>query len=200
MREICKSFQGLYKRLEKLLSNICAYHDSRYKLKIFMKNIIVVLSLFFLASCASQKMTTSFTTPGTPIEYHHMTPIPTAPIESSPVLLTSTSKLVLPAAKPNTVQEFKKVYLGLTKHQKKEFRRELKKELKAYVKNKNSGLKVESTQASGSGMDQDLKFALIFGIIGILILSLISGQAAVIIGSIFVVVGIIFFIKWLIEL
>ena len=173
-----------------------------------MKNIIVVLSLFSLASCASQKMTTSFTTPGSPVEYHHMTPIPTAHAEPpAPVLLASTSKLSLPPVKPNintvqpnAVQEFKKVYLGLTKHEKKEFRRELKKELKTYIKNKNSGLKVESTQSSGSGMDQDLKFALIFGIIGVLVLTLITGQAAVVIGTILVVVGIIFFIKWLIEL
>jgi len=166
-----------------------------------MKNIIVVLSLFSLASCATQKMTTSFTTPGSPVEYHRMAPIPTALAEpSTPVLLTSTSKLVPPPAKPNTVQEFKKVYLSLTKHQKKEFRRELKKELKTYVKNKNSGLKVESTQSSGSGIDHDLKLALIFGIIGILVLALLSGQAAAVIGTILVIVGIVFFIKWLIEL
>jgi hypothetical protein len=175
--------------------------------KIFMKNIIVVLSLFSLASCAPQKITTSFTTPGSPVEYHHMASIPTAlAVPSTPVLLTSTSKHVLPAPKPNTVQEpntiqeFKKVYSGLTKHQKKEFRRELKKELKTYVKNKNSALKVESIQRDGSGIDQDLKLALIFGIIGILVVSLVSGQAALVIGSIFIVVGIIFFIKWLIEL
>jgi hypothetical protein len=37
-----------------------------------------------------------------------------------------------------------------------------KRELKTYIKNKNSGLKVESTPASGSGMNHDLKFALIF--------------------------------------
>ena len=169
-----------------------------------MKNIIVVLLLFSLASCAPQKMTASFTTPGSPVEYHRMTPIPTTALAepSTPVLLASTSKLVLPLAKPNTVQvqEFKKVYLSLTKHQKKEFRRELKKELKTYVKNKNSGLKVESTQSSGSGMDHDLKLALIFGIIGILVLALISGQAAAVIGTILIVVGLIFFIKWLIEL
>jgi hypothetical protein len=173
-----------------------------------MKYIIVVLSLFSLASCAPQKMTASFTTAGSPVEYHHMNPIPTAtalPEPSTPVLLASTSKLALPPAKPNTVQphtvqEFKKVYLGLTKHQKKEFHRELKKELKTYVKNKNSGLKVESTHSSASAVDHDLKLALIFSIIGILVLAFISGQAAVVIGSIFVVVGVVFFIKWLIEL
>ena len=174
--------------------------------KIFMKNIIIVLFLFSLASCAPQKMTTSFTTPGSPVEYHRMTSIPTAQAEpSTPVLIASTSKLALPPAKPNTVQpnngqEFKKVYTSLTKHQKKEFRRELKKELKTYIKNKNSGLKIESTQSSGSGIDHDLKLALIFSIVGILILAFVSGQAAVVIGSIFVVVGIIFFIKWLVEL
>lgn len=165
-----------------------------------MKYFIFILSLLSLASCGTRKLTASFTTPGTPVEYH-VTQLASPTIaQPAPVLLASTSNTPKLEVKPSAhISDFKKVYLNLSTQKKREFRHELKKELKTYLKNKKSNVGIQSTKSEGSGIDHDLKMALIFGIVGVIAL-IIPGEVFVIIGSILLIVGLIFLIKWLINL
>lgn len=103
----------------------------------------------------------------------------------------------------NTLAEeralLKEKYLSLTKAEKKEFRKELKHEVKAIIKAKKKGEDVKTILAN-TAMDQDLKMALIFGIVGI-VLSAFGGVNSVfwILGVVSVVIAIVFLIKWLAE-
>ena len=90
-------------------------------------------------------------------------------------------------------------YSSLSKAEKKEFRKELKSEVKKIIKAKKSGESIASI-ADSKAMDYDLKMALIFGIVGI-VLSALGGVNSVfwILGVISVVVAIVFLIKWIAE-
>ncbi|MEI9918741.1 MAG: hypothetical protein WDO14_08050 [Bacteroidota bacterium] len=84
-----------------------------------------------------------------------------------------------------------KTYESMTKQERKEFRREVKKEIKNLLKKKDN---VTASQ----GMDRDLKLAAIFGAVGIVAL-IINGTVFYIIGGIALIIGIVFFVKWLIR-
>lgn len=98
--------------------------------------------------------------------------------------------------KPSVIAEGK-TYENMTKKERHELRKELKKEIKQIVKkNKDNTTNAEAAKA----LDKDLKFAAIFGAVGIvgLILGGISVAFAVI-GGIALIIGIVFFVKWLIR-
>lgn len=90
-----------------------------------------------------------------------------------------------------------KTYEDMTKQERRELRkelRELKKEIKHVIKKKDNPNSVEATQA----IDRDLKLAAIFGAVGIVAL-IIGGQVFWIIGGIAMIIGVVFFVKWLIR-
>ena len=83
--------------------------------------------------------------------------------------------------------------------ERKEFRHNLKKEIKTYVKAKKKAGSVESVKSSNA-MDHDLKLAAIFGAIGVVGLILNSVSVAFgIIGGIALIVGIVFLVMWIIR-
>lgn len=90
-------------------------------------------------------------------------------------------------------------YKSLSKAEKKEFRKELKSEIKKMIKAKKSGESFDSI-AERTAMDHDLKMALIFGIVGI-VLSAFGGVNSIfwILGVISTVIAIVFLIKWIAE-
>lgn len=103
---------------------------------------------------------------------------------------------------PTMVKEralLKEKYASLTKSEKKEFRKELKAEVKKIIKAKKNGESISSISEK-MVMDYDLKMALIFGIVGI-VLSALGGVNSVfwILGVVSVVVAIVFLIKWIAE-
>lgn len=87
-----------------------------------------------------------------------------------------------------------KTYEDMSKKERRELRREFKKEIKTIIKKKDVVESVEATKA----LDKDLKLAAIFGAVGIIAL-IISGPVFYIIGGIALIIGVIFFIKWLIR-
>jgi hypothetical protein len=96
--------------------------------------------------------------------------------------------------KPVVTAPAKKTYEDMSKKERRELRREFKKEIKKIVKKKDGGNSVEATQA----IDKDLKLAAIFGAVGLVAL-IIGGQVFWIIGGIALIIGVVFFVKWLIR-
>jgi hypothetical protein len=74
--------------------------------------------------------------------------------------------------------------------------RDLKTKINAYIKDYKKS-DVVSTQAK-AGMGQDVKLAAIFGAVGIVLL-IIGGDVLTIIGAVALLVGLYFFIRWLIH-
>lgn len=109
------------------------------------------------------------------------------PVEYTPVMVKEKAALL------------EQKYKSLSKAEKKEFRKELKSEIKKMVKAKKSGDSLDAI-AERTAMDHDLKMALIFGIVGI-ILSAFGGVNSIfwILGVISTVIAIVFLIKWIAE-
>jgi hypothetical protein len=90
-------------------------------------------------------------------------------------------------------------YSSLSKIEKKEFRRELKSVVKKMIKAKKSGQSIDSIKET-QAMDHDLKMALIFGIVAI-VLSAFGGANSIfwILGTISAVIALVFLIMWIAE-
>jgi 5'-3' exonuclease len=85
--------------------------------------------------------------------------------------------------------------VSMSKAERKELKKDLKAEIKKFkAKKGDNGASVNATKA----MDHDLKLAAIFGAVG-LILTLLGGAGHVfwVLGVIALVIGAVFFIKWL---
>lgn len=117
--------------------------------------------------------------------------------ELTPVLFEDNMKTtaVLTEAQNN----LSKKYNAMSKAEKKEFRKELKQSVKTYAKAMKRGDHVAAEKAV-QAMDHDLKLAIIFGAVG-LTLTLFGGVNSVfwILGVIAFVVGVVFFIKWVVR-
>ena len=114
----------------------------------------------------------------------------------------SRIKKVEITAAPVMVKEkelFEKKYSSLSKAEKREFRKELKSEIKKIIKAKKNGESIDSI-ADSKQMDSDLRNFLIFLVVGIL-LSAFGGVNSIfwILGVIATVIAIVFLIKWLAE-
>lgn len=111
------------------------------------------------------------------------------PVQTESLLVMETT----PAEAPAVIAEGK-TYEEMTKKERKELRKEIRKEIKSVVKKKDNPNAVEANQA----IDRDLKLAAIFGAVGIVAL-IIGGQVFWIIGGIALIIGVVFFVKWLIR-
>jgi len=164
--------------------------------------ISVLLSIVVLASCSTPKYAYYFDhhnydagkkQPAAVKEASVLAVDPqmlVASTEVQPVILPEKS--VEPAAKP----EVGRKYFQLNKSERKAVRHQIKKDIKTYVASKK---KSDATQAThASGMDHDLKLAIIFGAIGIVAL-LIGGNVFQVIGGIALIIGVVFFVKWIIR-
>jgi hypothetical protein len=179
-----------------------------------MKHLVtLVVSVLVLASCSTPKYTYNF-------DYYDynsgrkkaeaekvVADTETKPVlteaspveEASPLRLTpddavaSTGEIApAPVAKPAA-----KKYTEMSKTEKKEFRKTVKKEIKTYLKaKKGDGNVGNETQA----LDYNLKMAIIFGAVA-LTLSFFGGVNSVfwIASVIALVIGVVFFIKWIAE-
>ena len=131
--------------------------------------------------------------------------------ELSPLKLDATAvnasaasrikKIEKPASLPTISAEDKALlqqkYSSLSRAEKKEFRQELKAEVKKMIKAKKSGESITAI-AEAKAMDSDLKMALIFTIVAI-VLGAFGGANSIfwILSVISIVVAIVFFIQWL---
>jgi hypothetical protein len=174
-----------------------------------MKNLsLVILGVIILASCAAPKYTYHFDH----YDYHSgrkaalvnpQTPMPapqpemlTADLTVAPPEFNDLKKTEMMA---EATADLKKKYADMSKSEKKEFRNEVKKEFRKYVKAVKNGDTVQAS-AETAAMDNDLKLAIIFGAVG-LTLTLFGGinEAFWILGVISIVVGVVFLIKWLVR-
>ncbi|HEY0770159.1 MAG TPA: hypothetical protein VGD31_07470, partial [Sphingobacteriaceae bacterium] len=109
---------------------------------------------------------------------------------------TVTPVAVSPAEAKET---FAKKYSEMSKSERREFRREVKEQIKSYSQSVREGDGVKAANEMNA-MDNDLKLAIIFGAVG-LTLTLFGGinEAFWILGVISIVVGVVFLIKWLVR-
>lgn len=185
-----------------------------------MKNIITLLaSVLLLAACSAPKYSYYFDhydynsgkkkAQAEKSDLAVNAPQATAGTEESPLTLekeTVVASVANDAAAPvkREVPVMEKItagkkYTDLTKAEKKEFRKALKTEVKQYMKAKKSGDNGAST-ADTKALDYNLKMAIIFGAIA-LTLSFFGGVNSVfwILSVVSLVVGVVFFIKWIAE-
>jgi hypothetical protein len=164
-----------------------------------MKKIIYLLSVVLLGACSSPKYTASFNSYDSPTGYREVKKV-TAPasVINPTELVASTStapieikKEVAPAA------EVRKTYVQMSKTERKALRTHLRNEIKTFTKTQKEKLSPQTTQAT-QGMDNDLKLAAVFGAVGIVAL-IIGGDVFWIIGGIAMLIGVVFFVKWLLR-
>lgn len=119
--------------------------------------------------------------------------------EGGPATPVAAPQEVQPVAMEAAKAQLEKKYKEMSKSEKKAFRKEAKGKIKTYIKAKKSGDNVAADQAL-QAMDQDLKLAAIFGAVGLVFL-LFGGVSEVftILGVIGFVIGVIFFVKWLVR-
>lgn len=177
------------------------------------RSLLYLLSLALLAACSAPKYTYNFDhynynagkkksaasnealvmqTPET-IKSEELV----ASTESVPVLFEekTTEATSLAEAQNNLSKKYKE----MSKAEKKEFRQDVKKSVKAYAKAMKKGDHIAAEKAV-QAMDNDLKLAIIFGAVG-LTLTLFGGVNSVfwVLGVISFVVGVVFFIKWVVR-
>ncbi len=175
---------------------------------------VFLLGAIVFASCSSPKYTYHFDhydyNSGRPKTAETaIAPTPAAPAQAvqtevveSPVLTASASEetqVLATETKASSVDKKASTlsYKEMNKEERKAFRKEVKKEFKDYVKAVKKG---EQVSAQGGNLDPDLKMAILFGAVG-LVLALFGGVSEVftILGVIAILVGVYFLIKWLIR-
>ncbi|HEY3429658.1 MAG TPA: hypothetical protein VGK39_03205 [Cyclobacteriaceae bacterium] len=108
--------------------------------------------------------------------------------ENEPVLVEPTTPAVANA--PSNEEMVVKL-----KSMSKEERKEMKKEVKRFVKENKKEIKSGN---AAKAMENDVKLAAIFGAIGIVLL-IIGGDVLYILGAVALLVGLYFFIRWLMR-
>jgi hypothetical protein len=164
-----------------------------------MKKIIYLLSVVLLGACSSPKYTASFNSYESYATKGVVKPIEIAPSSASnEVILASTSSApVETSTSTATPVASKKTYVQMTKSERKALRNHLRTEIKTYTKIQKKKLEPHTVNAT-QGMDNDLKLAAIFGAVGIVAL-IIGGDVFWIIGGIAMLIGVVFFVKWLVR-
>ncbi len=169
-----------------------------------MKNLIfVLLSIVMLASCSTPKYTYYFDRQNKHVGKDNVQPEKeTSVLSVDSQILSATLEnepMVFPASGSGIGSPVKKTYLQMNKVERKTLRHQLKKEIKTHVASAKKLNSVEAATAT-QAMDHDLKLAAIFGAVGIVGLAIIgSAEIFGIIGGIALLIGVVFFVKWIIR-
>lgn len=163
------------------------------------KNLFLIIPFVFFFSCSAPKFAAHQATKDAKVA--GASNASSKQETSGESVLAASTKTTPNLAIEVSQAEIKENYLKLSKEERKEVRQLLKKEIKKIGKIQKSQKKemaVTSTQARG--LDHDLKLAAIFGAVGVVGLLLGSaGQFFTIIGAISLIIGTVFFVKWLME-
>lgn len=166
-----------------------------------MKNLLIVFVVALLAACSSSKQVAKFPSSRVDVGYHVTKITNTQPeaaaMEEPSTLTASTSAQPVLVPTEEVKNQVKEAYKKLSKQEKKEVRQLLKKEIKTITKNNKKTPNPDAVTARG-GIDHDLKLAAIFGAVGLVGL-LIGGNVFTVIGAIALIIGVVFFVKWLIR-
>lgn len=183
------------------------------------KYLLLISSVLLLASCSTPKYAYHFDhydynsgkkkaqTEKTRLAQQMLATPETSPLQiNEEAIVASAERTIVPIERkaPPTVsvedqKAFAAKYAAMSKSEKKEFRKELKSEIKSIIKAKKSGENVDSVSES-KALDRNLRLALIFGIVGIVLYAL-SGVNPIfwILGIIATVIAIVFLIQWIAE-
>lgn len=166
-----------------------------------MKQALFLLaSVVVLSSCSAPKYSYFFS--------HHQQPVAKKETVAKPqeasaaqrveVLVASAEGAVLSTESVKTTPDFKASKPELSRSDRADLRHALKKAISKVRVDKK--MKASLAASKASGMDHDLKLAIIFGAVGIVGLMLGgSGQFFSIIGGIALIIGVVFFVKWIIR-
>jgi len=124
-------------------------------------------------------------------------------INSETLMASSENKVVTiddekVKASPTKVEILTQEYTSMSKADRKEFRNQLKKEIKSYVKlnevrKKDNGASIKAIKA----FDTTVALALVFGVAGIVLTVLASTSNVLwVLGAISIVIGAVLFVKW----
>jgi hypothetical protein len=116
------------------------------------------------------------------------------PIQSEALVASKENIIIVnesPIATTPDKVEVRKTYVQMTKAERREFRSDIKK----FIKEKKESIKAAKKT---NAMDHDLKLAAIFGAVGLVAL-IISGDVFYVIGGIALIIGVVFFVKWLVR-
>lgn len=167
-------------------------------------NLLSFCSLVLLIACSSPKHTYHFDSrdyssgkkPGKELlvkedqEVHPLTlsteTLIASTDEKAIVLADETTPVITPEDKKSIIGK----YSAMSKKERKNLRKELKSEIKKISKKNDDSVKAVNA------MDNDAKLAIIFGGIGVILL-LLPGQAFLILGAISLIIGFVFFVKWI---
>lgn len=191
----------------KNVSLIESYPSSNIKTYTMKKIIYLLIVAIVAAACSTPKNTASFYYYNKPIneqnryaaasEQQQSTVTESTTVSQSEQLLASTSSA--PVEVKEAPKEVRKTYIQMTKTERKALRTHLKSEIKSYVKVQKKNLGIESAKATGA-WDNDLKMAAIFGVVGIIGTSLWGASEVIgVIGTIALIIAVVFLIKWLIR-
>jgi hypothetical protein len=169
-----------------------------------MKKLIYSVIVLSMVACSGPKYTASFNNVNSTVPYY-ASKTGTSPARINPnQLLASTSEIPVLVEEPSntvvpTAKPLRKTYMQMTKAERKDLRKYLRMEIKSVVNAKKFDKKmgVEAANAT-KAMDNDLKLAAIFGAVG-LVAMLINGNVFWIIGGIALIIGVVFFVKWLVR-
>jgi hypothetical protein len=166
-------------------------------------NITFLLAIVVLASCSAPKYSYYFDHTNYYAGKKELKSLKeTSPlaIDSQELVATTSNQPVAlsPVVESSEAPEatVRKTYLQMSKSERKALRHHLKKEIKSYVASKKADS--HKSAHAGQAIDNDLKLAAIFGAVGIVGL-IIGGDAFYIIGAIALLIGVVFFVKWLIR-
>lgn len=191
-----KNFSKGYPRLEKPKSNAMKFHQ------------VLLSALVFVTACSSPKYVYHFDhydyNSGKKIEAPRQELVEENPLvlDEKTLVVSSTVEPVVIAEKKETpyssVKDVAEKFKTMSKQEKKEFRKELRRELVNYSKKnlvkKSDGVDgVEATQK----FDTLVTLAIVFGGAGIIFIMLANiSNAFWVVGAISLVVGAFFFVKW----
>ena len=162
--------------------------------------ITALLAIVVLASCSAPKYSYYFSHHNYNAGRKQSQPV----IEANPLAIDTHTLTASTSGQPVVIAPEKgavstspsgKTYLQLNKAERKAVRHYLKNEIRTFVSAKK---KMDSAQATRAGMDHDLKLAIIFGAVGIVGL-IIGTDVFTIIGGIALLIGVVFFVKWIIR-
>ena len=161
--------------------------------------ISVLLAVVILASCSAPKYSYYFDHQKNAGKKQSVAAKETSVLalnSESLVASAAVEPLILATTPTKTITPMiKKTYIQMNKSERKAIRHQIKKDIKSYIAAKK---KSDSTQATKAGMDHDLKLAIIFGAIGVVAL-LINTTPFQVIGAIALIIGVVFFVKWIIR-
>ena len=179
-----------------------------------MKNLfLLIIAALFFAACSSPKYTYNFdyydynSGKKPSVAQQKVEPAQTSPVEvaevsplileQQPVVADAGTTPVLENKKTVVTPDAKAIAEKVASMSKSE-RKELKKNLKEYIKSAKKNTSDGASVNASKQMDHDLKLAAIFGAVG-LVLTLLGGINTVfwVLGVIALVIGVVFFIKWL---